>query len=46
MSFILPVEMIEEDVLAVAWADPFSVSVAREDSDFDVVVDGRLEASP
>jgi hypothetical protein len=46
MSFILPVEAREEDVLAAAWVDPFTVSVAQGGADFDVVVDSRLEASP
>jgi hypothetical protein len=46
MSFILPVEATEEEVLAAAWVDPFAVSVVREGADFDVVVDSRLEASP
>ena len=45
MSFVLPVEAIEED-LATAWEDPFPVSIAREGADFYGVVDYRLEASP
>jgi hypothetical protein len=44
MSFVLPMEAIEED-LAIAWEDPFPISIAREGVDFDGVVDDRLEAS-
>jgi hypothetical protein len=46
MSFILPVEAREEDVLGAAWVDPFTVSVAWGGADFDVVMDNRLEVSP
>jgi hypothetical protein len=45
MSFVLPVEAIEDD-LAAAWEDAFPVSIAREGADFDVVVDDQLETSP
>jgi hypothetical protein len=44
MSFVLPVEAIEDD-LATAWEDAFPVPIAREGADFDVVMDG-LETSP